>query len=155
MIRAQTKAQNELDEQLSRQRQAIQVSLAALRSLRRFILELRGRIRRGLRKVEQLHALTGTCFYGRRGLPSPSGPQLLTKILESVSLFCKPISKLTQDTTARWTRSRAAMRRSTSSSGCHSWRVMNPGPDQEMKAGRIQTPASTLVARRTVSSTPM
>ena len=31
-VRAQTQAQNELDQQLSRQRQTIQVSLAALRS---------------------------------------------------------------------------------------------------------------------------
>jgi len=38
------------------------------------------------------------------------------------------------------------MRRSISSSGPHSWRVMKPGPDQEMNAGRIQIPASTLVA---------
>jgi hypothetical protein len=39
LIRAQTQAQNELDEQLSRQRQTIQVSLAALRSLSRIILD--------------------------------------------------------------------------------------------------------------------
>ncbi|MGO9062920.1 MAG: DUF4158 domain-containing protein [Candidatus Binataceae bacterium] len=39
LIRAQTQAQNELDEQLSRQRQTIQVSLAALRSLSRVILD--------------------------------------------------------------------------------------------------------------------
>jgi TnpA family transposase len=39
LIRAQTQAQNELDEQLSRQRHTIQVSLAALRSLSRIILD--------------------------------------------------------------------------------------------------------------------
>jgi TnpA family transposase len=39
LIRAQTQAQNELDEQLSRQRQTIQISLAALRSLSRIILD--------------------------------------------------------------------------------------------------------------------
>jgi hypothetical protein len=39
LVRAQTQAQNELDQQLSRQRQTIQVSLAALRSLSRIILD--------------------------------------------------------------------------------------------------------------------
>ena len=39
LIRAQTQAQNELDEQFSRQRQTIQVSLAALKSLSRVILD--------------------------------------------------------------------------------------------------------------------
>jgi hypothetical protein len=39
LVRAQTQAQNELDLQLSRQRQTIQLSLAALRSLTRIILD--------------------------------------------------------------------------------------------------------------------
>jgi len=39
LVRAQTQAQNELDQQLSRQRQTIQVSLAALRSLSGIILD--------------------------------------------------------------------------------------------------------------------
>jgi hypothetical protein len=39
LVRAHTQAQNELDQQLSRQRQTIQVSLAALRSLSRIILD--------------------------------------------------------------------------------------------------------------------
>ena len=39
LTRAHTQAQNELDEQLSRQRQTIQVSLTALRSLGRIILD--------------------------------------------------------------------------------------------------------------------
>ena len=38
LVRAHSQAQNELDQQLSRQRQTIQVSLAALRSLSRTIL---------------------------------------------------------------------------------------------------------------------
>jgi len=39
LVRAHTQAQNELDQQLSRQRQTIQLSLAALRSLSRIILD--------------------------------------------------------------------------------------------------------------------
>jgi hypothetical protein len=39
LTRAQTQAQNELDEQLCSQRQTIQLSLTALRSLRRIILD--------------------------------------------------------------------------------------------------------------------
>ena len=39
LTRAHTQAQNELDEQLCRQRQTIQVSLTALRSLSRIILD--------------------------------------------------------------------------------------------------------------------
>ena len=39
LVRAQTQAQNELDQQLSRQRHTIQMSLAALRSLSRIILD--------------------------------------------------------------------------------------------------------------------
>ena len=39
LTRASTQAQNELDEQLRRQRQTIQVSLTALRSLGRIILD--------------------------------------------------------------------------------------------------------------------
>ena len=39
LTRAHTQAQNELDEQLCRQRQTIQVSLTALRSLGRIILD--------------------------------------------------------------------------------------------------------------------
>jgi TnpA family transposase len=39
LVRAHTQAQNELDQQLSRQRQTIQISLAALRSLSRIILD--------------------------------------------------------------------------------------------------------------------
>jgi Domain of unknown function (DUF4158) len=39
LVRAHSQAQNELDQQLSRQRQTIQISLAALRSLSRIILD--------------------------------------------------------------------------------------------------------------------
>jgi hypothetical protein len=39
LVRAQTQAENELDQELSRQRQTIQISLAALRSLSRIILD--------------------------------------------------------------------------------------------------------------------
>ena len=78
LVRAYTQAQNELDQQLSRQRQNIQVSLAALRSLSRMILddsipdaELRARLLAEVPR-EELRACTeeiGEWVSGKRSDP--------------------------------------------------------------------------------------
>ena len=61
LTRAHTQAQNELDEQLGR--------IFKTEFILQYLSEpeLRRRIRRGLLKVEQLHALARDVFYGRRG----------------------------------------------------------------------------------------
>jgi hypothetical protein len=72
LTRAHTQAQNELDEQLCRQRQTIQVSLTALRSLGRIILDdaisdqdIEGQQSACLRALQMLKELNVT---GRRKL---------------------------------------------------------------------------------------
>ena len=76
LVRAHSQAQNELDQQLSRQRQTIQISLAALRSLSRIILddsipdgELRARLFAEAPREEilgQLRACAYACRFRRQ-----------------------------------------------------------------------------------------
>jgi predicted transcriptional regulator len=79
---AHTQAQNELDEQLCRQRQTIQLSLRALRSIGRIILDdaiLTGR------SVSYVKSWAEAKMH-RGGAPAPSAPAVETKNVARTSL---------------------------------------------------------------------